>query len=88
MLRSIGLIGLALLLLAHPASAVTYKEKLATCKSGATDLKLTGKKRDEFLKKCVGKGDYEPPGRTMAKKKPAMKKPPAKPVTVPEPKPQ
>jgi hypothetical protein len=89
MLRIIGLTGLALLLLAGPASAVTYKEKLATCKAGATDLKLTGKKRNDFIKKCVGRGDYEPPGRTV-EKKPAMKKPPAKPATapVPEPKPQ
>jgi hypothetical protein len=90
MLRIIGLTGLALLLLAGSASAATYKEKLEICKSGATDMKLTGAKRNAFIHKCMGKGDYEPPGRTVEKKKPAMKKPPAKPATapVPEPKPQ
>jgi hypothetical protein len=90
MLRIIGLTGLALLLLAGPASAATYKEKLAICKTGATDLKLAGAKRNAFIKKCMGKGDYEPPGRTVAKKPPPAKKPPAKPATtpVPEPKPQ
>jgi hypothetical protein len=90
MLRLIGLTGLALLLLAGPASAVSYKDKLATCKFGATAEKLTGAKRNAFIHKCMGKGDYEPPGRTVAKKKPAMKKPPAKPATapVPAPKPQ
>jgi hypothetical protein len=90
MLRYIGLVGLPLLLLATPASAVSYKEKLETCKIGATSQKLTGKKASAFVHKCMGKGDYEPKARKdamhkakamekPAKKKAAMKKPMAKP---------
>jgi hypothetical protein len=70
----IGLTGLALLL-AGPASAVTSKQKMETCKFGATNQKLTGAKRTAFIHKCMAKGDYEPPGRTVAK--PAAKKKPA-----------
>jgi hypothetical protein len=86
MLRTIGLTGLALLLLAGPASAITYKQKLETCKFGATDQKLTGAKRNAFIHKCMGKGDYEPPGRTVVKKKPMAKKPAT--AAMPKPKPQ
>ena len=80
MLRYIGLVGLPLLLLATPASAVSYKEKLATCKIGAASQKLTGKKRSAFIHRCMGKGDYEPQARKDAMKKAkAMEKPMAKP---------
>ena len=84
MLRYIGLLGLPLLLLASPASAVTYKQKMETCKFGADDQKLEGAKRNAFIKKCMGKGNYEPTARKDAKKKAAaMKKQTAKPAAKP-----
>ena len=42
-----------LLLLGTPASAVTAKEKMETCKFGAADQKLTGKAQQDFIKKCM-----------------------------------
>jgi hypothetical protein len=88
MLRAIGLISLSLLLLASPASAVTYKQKMETCKFGADDQKLAGAKRNAFIKKCMGKGNYEPAARKDAKKKaPALKKQAAKPAPKPSAKP-
>jgi hypothetical protein len=36
-----------------PAMALTAKQKMATCKFGADDQKLTGKDRAAFLKKCM-----------------------------------
>jgi len=100
MLRILGMIFLLpLLMLATPASALTAKQKMETCKFGADDQKLTGAKRTAFIKRCMAKGDYEPPGRKVAKpahkkrvaKKPAPKKPmaqqpaPAQPATEPPP---
>ena len=83
MLRYIGLLGLPLLL-ASPASAITYKQKMETCKFGADDQKLEGAKRNAFIKKCMGKGNYEPTARKDAKKKAAaMKKQTAKPAAKP-----
>ena len=41
------------LLLAAPASALTAKQKMETCKFGADDQKLTGAKRTAFLKNCM-----------------------------------
>ena len=76
MLRYIGLLGLPLLLVASPASAVTYKQKMETCKFGADDQKLAGAKRTAFIKKCMGKGNYQPAARKDAMKK-AAKKPAA-----------
>jgi hypothetical protein len=97
MLRYIGLIGLPLLLLASPASAATTKQKMETCKFGADNEKLTGKKRAAFIHKCMGRGNYEPAARKEAmkkskamkkgavKKKPAAKKPAMKkPAAKPE----
>jgi hypothetical protein len=76
MLRYLGFIGLPLLLLATPASAVSYKEKMETCKIGAASQKLTGAKRNVFIKRCMAKGDYEPAARRaeMKKEKTAKKK--------------
>ncbi len=75
MLRTIAVIGLLpLLLLASPASALTKAEKMETCKFGAEDQKLEGTKRDAFIKHCMAQGNYEPPGRKVAKK-PAPRKP-------------
>jgi hypothetical protein len=69
MLRYLGLLALPLLLLATPASALTAKQKMETCKFGATAEKLTGAKRAAFIKKCMAKG----PANTHTAKKPAAK---------------
>lgn len=85
MLRYIGLLCLPLLLLqASPAAAVSYKQKMETCKFGASDQKLTGAKRNAFIKKCMGKSNYQPAARKDAMKKAkAMKKQAAKPAAKP-----
>ncbi len=90
MLRYLGLFALPLVLLASPASAITASEKMETCKVGAQAENLTGAKAQAFIKKCMAKGNYEPPARreaknkaAAAKKKPAPKKPAAKPATMP-----
>jgi hypothetical protein len=83
MLKYVGLLGLPLLLLATPASAISYKQKMETCKFGADDQKLAGAKRNAFIKKCMGKGNYEPAARKDAKKAAAMKKPAPKPSAKP-----
>jgi len=78
MLRILAIIGLLpLLLLASPASAATKEQKMETCKFGADDQKLEGAKRNAFIKRCMAQGNFEPPGRKVAKK-PAAKKPIAK----------
>lgn len=54
MFRTIILIGaLAILLPATPASALTAKQKMETCKFGADDQKLTGAKRKTFIARCM-----------------------------------
>lgn len=47
-----------------PALAITAKQKMATCKFGADDQKLVGKKRDDFLKKCMSNKN-DPRGPTV-----------------------
>lgn len=74
-----------LLALATPANAATKEQKMETCKVGAESDNLTGAKRDAFIKKCMGSGNYEPAARKEAMKKAAaekkkMKKPAAKPA--------
>jgi hypothetical protein len=69
MVKYLGLIGLPLLLLASPASAVSSKDKMETCKVGADNQQLTGAKRNTFIKKCMAKGNYEPQARKDAMKK-------------------
>ncbi len=86
MLKYLGLVGLPLLLLASPASAISSKDKMETCKIGADNEQLTGAKRNDFIKKCMAKGNYEPQARKDAMKKtPATKKeakmPASKPAT-------
>jgi len=74
MLRKLALIALVpLFASASPALAVTAQEKQETCKVGADSQELTGAKRDAFIKRCMAKGNYEPPARKTAKK-PAVKK--------------
>jgi hypothetical protein len=54
MLRTFALAGiLPLLLAATPASAITTKQKMETCKFGADNQKLAGAKRSQFLKNCM-----------------------------------
>ena len=69
MLRKLALIALVpLLAAASPALAVTAKDKQETCKVGADSQQLTGAERSKFIKKCMAKGNFEPPGRKVAKK--------------------
>lgn len=69
---------LPILLLAAPASAATKEQRMETCKFGADNDKLTGKKRDAFIKRCMANANYEPAARKEAmKKKPAAAKKPA-----------
>ena len=78
MLRKLALVALVpLLAAASPALAVTAKEKQETCKVGADSQELTGAKRSAFIKKCMAKGNFEPPGRKAAKKPAAKPKKPA-----------
>ncbi len=74
---------LPLLMLTSPALSATKAQKMETCKFGAEHDNLTGKKRDDFIKKCMANANYEPAARkdamkkTAPKKKPAAKKPAA-----------
>ena len=78
MLRKLALIALVpLLAAASPALAVTAKEKQETCKVGAESQELTGAKRAAFMKKCTAQGNFEPPGRKVAKKPAKKPKKPA-----------
>jgi hypothetical protein len=86
MLRTLGLCALPLVLLASPAAAITNNEKMETCKVGADSQNLQGAKAQDFIKKCMAKGNYEPAARRDAKKKAATaKKPAAKPAAAPAP---
>jgi hypothetical protein len=51
--RNIAATLTVLLLLTAPALAITAQEKMETCKFGAADQKLTGKKEQDFIKKCM-----------------------------------
>ena len=76
MLRTLGLISLLpILLVATPAAAATAEQKKETCTFGADDAKLEGKKRDDYIKKCMANANYEPAARRDALKKPVAKKP-------------
>jgi len=68
---------LPVLLLATPASAATKAQKMETCKFGADNDQLTGKKRDDFIKRCMSNANYEPAARKDAMKKTVSKKKPA-----------
>jgi hypothetical protein len=88
MLRTLGLMSLLpLLLLATPASALTTKQKMETCKVGADGQQLTGAKRTAFINRCMAKGNYEPPGRRkLAVKKRAPTPMTQQPAPAPAPK--
>jgi hypothetical protein len=68
---------LPLLMLAMPAAALTRAQKMETCKFGADDQKLTGAKRNAFIKRCMAD---EPRKKTTAAK-------PAAPAAPPQPQP-
>ena len=61
-------VSLALLLPSAPASAITAKQKMATCDFGADHPegggpKLVGAKRKQFISRCMsGKNDPRGPG--------------------------
>ena len=82
MLRTVGLMSLLpILLVATPAAAATAEQKKETCTFGADEAKIEGKKRDDYIKKCISNANYEPAARRDAmKKKPAAKKPAAAPA--------
>lgn len=70
MLRTFSLIGtLAILLPAAtaPASALTAKQKMETCKFGADDQKLKGAKRKTFISKCMANEKPAPAAAPAAK---------------------
>ena len=58
-----------LLMLVTPAAAATKAQKMETCKFGADDQKLTGAKRNAFIKRCMSNENYEPEARKNAGKK-------------------
>jgi hypothetical protein len=58
-----------LLMLAAPAAAASKAQKMETCKFGADDQKLTGAKRNAFIKRCMANENYEPEARKNAGKK-------------------
>ena len=70
MLRTMAIAFLPVLLIATPAAAITSQEKMETCRFGAESQNLLGAKRDSFIKKCMAKGNYEPPARKSAKQAP------------------
>jgi psiF repeat len=48
---------LIVMLPSAPSFAVSAKDKMATCKFGADDQKLTGTARNTFMKKCMSNHD-------------------------------
>jgi psiF repeat len=58
MARHVATAGLfALLVLATPALAITAQQKMATCKFGADNQKLTGTARKTFIARCMANDD-------------------------------
>jgi hypothetical protein len=66
---------LTALLPSIPASAVSAKDKMATCKFGADDQKLAGAARTAFMKKCMANRD-DPRGPAPGAKPAAGAAPP------------
>ncbi|HEV1999382.1 MAG TPA: hypothetical protein VGQ97_02720 [Xanthobacteraceae bacterium] len=62
-----GLLAALLLLPNTPATAVTAKEKMDTCKFGAEDQKLKGTAKQNFIKKCMANADA-PEGKSKKKR--------------------
>ena len=86
MLRLVAVIGLVpILLTASPASAITAKQKMETCRIGANHEKLTGAKRKHFISRCMAS---EHAKRKHAKKSAAKKTSSKKTMTAPPPAPK
>ena len=68
--RLIFAIGVAAAMFADaPAVAATAQQKMATCKFGADDQKLTGAARKTFMAKCMSNRD-SPRGKPVPAAKP------------------
>ncbi len=68
MLQRLSLIGLLpFMMITTPASAVTAKQKMETCKFGADDQKLTGAKRKTFISRCMANEKPKKMAKPMAK---------------------
>jgi hypothetical protein len=52
-----ALLAAAVTLPSAPSYAINAKEKMATCKFGADDQKLTGAARSKFMKRCMSNQD-------------------------------
>ncbi len=79
MLRGAATLGLiAAVFFTTPVSALTSQQKMETCKFGADDQKLTGKKRADFIKKCMADegGSAKPAKRAKPPAKPSVPPPP------------
>lgn len=72
---------LAVMLPAPQSYALTTKDKMATCKFGADDQKLTGAARNVFIKKCMANKD-DPRGPATGMAPAAGAPPPAPPPPV------
>jgi hypothetical protein len=60
-LRPASLIGVLVVVFAGaPASAITSRQKMETCKFGADDQKLEGAARKAFLSKCMANEKVSP----------------------------
>jgi hypothetical protein len=62
-----SLLAALLVLPSAPASALTSKEKMETCKFGAEDQKLKGAAKQKFINKCMANADA-PAGKSKKKK--------------------
>ena len=87
MLRYAAAAMLAIMLPSSPSFAVTAKEKMATCKFGADDQKLTGKARAAFINKCMANKD-DPRGPAIGPPPAAPPAPPTSPPPPPQPPPR
>ena len=57
--------GLLTVMLGSPSFAATAQQKMATCKFGADNQKLTGAQRAKFIKDCMANRD-DPRGSAPA----------------------
>ena len=62
-----GLLAALAMLPSAPATALTAKEKMDTCKFGAEDQKLKGPAKQNFINKCMANADA-PAGKSKKKK--------------------
>jgi hypothetical protein len=78
MVRLLAAAAVVSLAFAAPASAQDNNQKMETCKFGADSQKLTGAKRNTFIKNCMAdRDDPRGPAPKKPAAKPAAAKPPA-----------